>query len=250
MPIVAAKNWFEMGGAHYAKFRPEYPEELAAFLASFSSAKELAVDVGCGNGQLTLQLARHFERVIGIDSSRDQIANSIIKDRVEYVCAAAEMIPVPDGCASLITASQAAHWFNLPSFYKEVRRIAKDGALIALISYGILRLDEPLDRQFKDFYRNCVSKFWPPERRLVDSGYSDIDFPFEELPAPFMEIRKFWTRDELIGYLSTWSAVRAMNEAGQGKDLKMFESFVANMWGDGGRWVSWPISMRIGSVHK
>lgn len=28
------KNWFDQGGQAYARFRPEYPAELAAYLAS------------------------------------------------------------------------------------------------------------------------------------------------------------------------------------------------------------------------
>lgn len=52
-----ARNWFDQGGRAYARFRPEYPPALAAFLASVAPDKRLAVDVGCGNGQLTAQLA-------------------------------------------------------------------------------------------------------------------------------------------------------------------------------------------------
>ena len=33
----------------------------------------MAVDVGCGNGQATLSLADHFDSVLGIDISENQI---------------------------------------------------------------------------------------------------------------------------------------------------------------------------------
>ena len=48
-----ARNWFEQGGRAYARFRPDYPPQLSAFLASVAPTRQLAVDVGCGNGQLT-----------------------------------------------------------------------------------------------------------------------------------------------------------------------------------------------------
>lgn len=64
------RNWFDQGGHAYARFRPEYPHELARFLASVSPNTVLAVDVGCGNGQLTGQLATHFDKVLGLDPGR------------------------------------------------------------------------------------------------------------------------------------------------------------------------------------
>ena len=76
MTTEAAKNWFDQGGAAYARFRPEYPPELAAFFARVAPTPALAVDVGCGTGQLTTQLAEHFERTIGLDPSADQLANA------------------------------------------------------------------------------------------------------------------------------------------------------------------------------
>lgn len=40
------RNWFEAGGDAYARFRPEYPPALAAWLAGIEPSRELAVDVG------------------------------------------------------------------------------------------------------------------------------------------------------------------------------------------------------------
>lgn len=131
---TAVKNWFDRGGWAYARFRPEYPDALARFLAELSTARERAVDVGCGNGQLAVQLATHFGEVVGLDPSTDQIANSTAHEHVRYICAPAENIPLPDHCVDLVTAAQAVHWFDLPRFYDEVRRIGRKDVVVALIS--------------------------------------------------------------------------------------------------------------------
>jgi SAM-dependent methyltransferase len=248
--IKPMRNWFAQGGQAYARFRPEYPVELAAFLAAITADKRLAVDVGCGNGQLTQLLAPHFHAVLGLDPSADQIANITPDARISYQCAPAEQLPLADGCANLITAAQAAHWFNLPAFYQEARRVAAPGALLALISYGVLKLEPALNGRFQQFYRDEIGPYWPPERKLVDAGYATIAFPFEALAAPELEIRVNWQLSELLGYLLTWSAVRSAREAGHEAVLLDFAHDIAALWGDENRLrpVSWPINMRIGRL--
>lgn len=252
MPLESntSRNWFDQGGRAYARFRPEYPPELAQFLASVSPGTALAVDVGCGNGQLTAQLAAHFDRALGADPSADQIAHAAVHPRVEYVCAPAEQLPVADRSAQLITAAQAAHWFDLPRFYAEARRIAAPHAVLALVSYGVLRLDEELDARFNRFYWDEIGPYWPAERKLVDSGYADLSFPFAERTAPPLEIRKAWRLEELLGYISTWSAVRSVREAGREDILQGFADDLAALWGDPtlSRDVCWPINMRLGTL--
>jgi SAM-dependent methyltransferase len=245
-----ARNWFDQGGRAYARFRPEYPRELAAFLASAAPDDSLAVDVGCGNGQLTQLLAPYFNRVVGLDPSADQIANAVPNERIDYRCAPAEQLPVPDASASLVTAAQAAHWFDLPAFYREVRRIAVPGAVVALVSYGVLRLEPPLDERFQTFYRDEIGPYWPPERKLVDTGYATLDFPFEELAPPSLHIRLDWHLSDFIGYVLTWSATRSAREAGKDALLMAFFDDIAALWGDPNakRPVSWPINMRIGKI--
>jgi SAM-dependent methyltransferase len=245
-----SRNWFDQGGRAYARFRPEYPRELAAFLASKAPDDRLAVDVGCGNGQLTQLLAPYFSRVVGLDPSADQIENAIPNERIDYRCAPAEQLPLQDASASLVTAAQAAHWFDLPAFYREVRRIGRPGAILALISYGVLKLDPALDQRFQTFYWEEIGPYWPPERKLVDTGYATIDFPFEELAPPSLEIRLEWHLSEFLGYLLTWSSVRSAKEAGQESLFMEFADDIARAWGDPDRRrsIAWPINMRIGRL--
>lgn len=249
-PSSDLRNWFDQGGLAYARFRPEYPAELASCLASMAPGRALAVDVGCGSGQLTRQLGEHFDAVIGFDPSEDQIAHSTPREHVNYACAPAEDLPLPSRSASLITAAQAAHWFDLPKFYAEVRRIAEPNAILALISYAVLRLDGALGARFEQFYWEEIGPYWPAERKLVDSGYATIDFPFGEFPGPEIAIRLEWNLEEFLGYVSTWSGVRSAREAGREDLLHRFAADMAGQWGEptARHRVSWPINMRIGRV--
>jgi len=248
--MTTARNWFDQGGQAYARFRPEYPSELAEYLASLAPDTLRAVDVGCGNGQLTGQLAEHFSSVVGLDPSADQVAHAAAWDNVRYCCAPAEAMPLVDGSASLITAAQAAHWFDLPAFYAETRRIAKPGAVLALVSYGVLQFSDALDARFQQFYREEIGPYWPAERQLVDSGYATLDFPFEPIATPAMAIRLEWNLDEFLGYTATWSAVRQAREAGRVDLLESFADELSQTWGDPERRhsIAWPINMRVGRL--
>ena len=245
------KNWFDQGGKAYAAFRPQYPPELAQFLKSCVPSGEIAFDVGCGTGQLTYLLADHFKTVIGTDPSADQISNAAKKANITYKAAPAEKLGGEDGSVDLITAAQAAHWFDRPQFYKEVRRLAKPEATLALISYGVLSFeDAALDRLFSTFYHDEISPYWPPERTLVDSGYQTIDFPFDEMTPPPFNITLEWDRDQFLGYLSTWSATRKAREAGQEKVLHRFADQLNEAWEKppSKQIIHWPIHMRLGMV--
>lgn len=244
------RNWFDAGASDYARFRPEYPPELAAALACLTPRLRLAVDVGCGNGQLTRLLSAHYEAVVGLDPSADQLSHAGHDERITYLRAPAEQLPLDTHSADLITAAQAAHWFDLPAFYQEVRRVAVPGGVLALISYGVLELEPSLNDRFQTFYWNEIGPYWPPERKLVDEGYAGIDFPFKPLPAPKMHIEREWQLSEFLGYLQTWSAVRHAKMAGQGDVLVRFADALAAAWGDGAqrRPIRWPLNMRIGRL--
>lgn len=249
-----SRGHFQEGGAEYARYRPGYPPALAVALAEAAPSRALAVDVGCGSGQLTALLALHFERVEARDVSAAQIANAPSRPNIRYALGSAEALDVPAGAATLITAAQAAHWFDLPKFFAEARRIAAPGALLALISYGDPKVEGPLAERFDRFYRRALAPFWPPERRHVFTGYAEIDFPFEELSPPALEIERHWPLEALVGYVETWSAAKRARAGGAGEVIENFvEDARRTCAGDDATdsaalRVSWPINMRMGRL--
>ena len=252
-PSAPPTNWFAQGGHAYAQFRPDYPPALAADLAALAPSHSLAVDVGCGNGQLTRWLGAHFAQVLGLDPSADQLAHAHAGAQLRYAVAAAEQLPLPDASVQLLTVAQAAHWFDLPAFYRQVQRVLVPGGVIALISYGALQLPETaLQARFAHFYQHEIGPFWPPERQLVDSGYATLDFPWAPLPAPQHTISQCWSLAQLLGYIATWSATKQALQQGRSALLAAFARDMQALWGDASttRLVQWPIRMRLGRSQK
>jgi len=246
------KDHFSSGSAGYAAYRPTYPPTLVDFLADLCPARERALDCGCGTGQLSVLLVRRFKEVIATDASAAQIAQAQAQDGVVYRTASAEDSGLPASSVDLVTVAQAAHWLDLEAFYSEVRRISKPGAVVALISYGVLHVEgEAPERVVQHFYQDVVRPYWPPERRHVEDGYRNLSFPFTEFQAPAMFLEVRWQLPDLLGYVDTWSAVRAAEKAAGRGLIDRFHAALGEAWGDAGsrRRVTWPLSLRVGKVQ-
>jgi SAM-dependent methyltransferase len=244
------KDHFSGHAADYAAHRPTYPAALVDFLASVSPGRGLAWDVGCGSGQLSTALAGAFERVVATDASPQQVASAAPHPRVAYAVAPAEAGGLPGGAADLVVAAQAAHWFDLPAFYAEVRRVARPGGVVALVCYGVAEVDEALAPVVERFYRDVLGPYWPPERRHVEDGYRSLDFPFPELEAPPLAMSARWRLADLLGYVGTWSAFRAARRALGPGPGEAFARELGAAWGDpeAPRAVTWPLGLRVGRV--
>lgn len=247
---MSFKDHFSTKSGDYAAYRPTYPIALVDYLADLCQQTGTALDVGCGTGQLSALLAQRFERVIATDASAQQIENAERHERVEYRVAPAEASGLPDGSVDLITAAQAAHWFDLGAFYREVRRVGKQRAVVALITYGVIEADPEIDGVIRHFYKDVVGSYWPPERRHVEEGYRSFDFPFEEWTAPPLAIEVQWRASDLLGYVETWSAVRGLEKAEGRAPLDRFKQDLLALWNEQQRrrTIRFPLSLRVGRL--
>src|SRR5689334_8115937 len=154
----------------YANFRPGYPPELFAWLAREVPCRDAVWDCGCGSGQASTALAEHFARVFATDVSPEQLAAARRHPRVGYSVAPAEHSGLASASVDLVTVAQALHWFDVPAFYAEARRVARPGALLAVWNYPRPRfVDAQLDALFLDFYSGVVGPYWPAERRHIEA---------------------------------------------------------------------------------
>ena len=245
------KDHFSSSSAGYAAYRPGYPLELIDELTSISAGTGRALDCGCGTGQLSVLLAERFDEVVATDASAAQIAAAEPREGVIYRTAVAEDSGLDDASVDLITVAQAAHWLDLENFYAEARRIARPQAAIALITYGVLHLEGEVDRHLQHFYHDTIAAYWPPERRHVETGYRDLPFPFTKIEVPPQVIEMHWNLAQLIGYLNTWSAVKAAHNALGVNPVDALAEVLSKEWGDPAnrRRITWPLTIRAGRIR-
>lgn len=242
------QDLFSRDSASYAAFRPRYPASLFAALAGTVGRHEVAWDAGTGNGQAAVALAGHFERVIATDASATQIAAAQPHARIEYRVARAEASGLEDESVDLATVAQALHWFDIPAYFEESRRVLRPGAVIAAWTYGLMSIDPAIDGLIEDFEMTIVGPYWPAQRALVDSGYRTIDFPFEELDFPAFRMEQEMSLEMLAGYAGTWSSVAAYRKARGEDPVAPFVATIAGWWGDSARRrvVQFPLTVRVG----
>src|SRR5258708_3179621 len=204
---MSFKDHFSTQAATYAKARPTYPPALFAELARLAPGTTLAWDCGSGNGQAAVALAAHFAQVVATEPSAAQLAQAVPHPRVSYV-QSTELAPgIADGTADIVTAAQAAHWFDLNVFYPEVRRVLRPGGLLAIWNYGLWIINPAVDALVEQFYNGTVGPYWPPERKQPETSYRLLEFSFPEIPLPKLNLDVEWTAAEFAAYLRTWSAV-------------------------------------------
>ena len=242
------KDHFSTHSKNYAEYRPRYPEQLLQLLSGLAPARNVVWDCACGTGQLSVPLTDYFEHVIATDGSAEQIMQAEPNEYVEYHVALADQAPLAAQSVDLITVAQAAHWFDLEKFYLEARRVAKPNAVIALISYGIFYVeDEQINQVLQHFYHNVVGQYWPPERRHVENGYQELSFPFDAIELPLIEMDEAWSLEQLIGYISTWSAIKVARQQLNDDPIEALQMQLESIWGDNQikRSVIWPLTLKV-----
>jgi ubiquinone/menaquinone biosynthesis C-methylase UbiE len=242
------KDHFSRLAAGYSRYRPAYPAELIEHVASFAPSRSLAIDCATGSGQAAVALAAHFSQVIAVDGSASQLANAQPHERVRYVCALAEKLPVADHSAVLVTAAQAVHWFDFERFNAECRRVLVAGGVVAVWTYEKFRATPELDAVMDRFYYDVIGPFWPAERRYVDEEYRTLPFPWREEPARPFALTTDWILEQALGYVATWSAVLRYRDANSGLDpIPVLRQQLLPLWPAGStRRLVWPVHLRVG----
>lgn len=223
-----AKGNFAAG--NYRNFRPVYPRKFYDFISSqFATKPALALDLGSGTGQATVELAKIADTVIGIDNSKTMVdtANQSphpknVSFRVGNDDTFAEEFS-PDSI-DLITVAEAAHWFNLPVFYRRAHELLKKNGMLIIWGYcdqsvkGYPEISEIIDKySYDDRY---MGKFWDKGRDKLKEFYNNDKIPadlFRDTEYHFnssaefnkdekLEISKDMTLSDLQDYFGTYSA--------------------------------------------
>jgi ubiquinone/menaquinone biosynthesis C-methylase UbiE len=232
----------------YAQYRPKYPEEIYAYLASIAPGNSLAWDCGTGNGQAAVGLAKYFDRVYATDASAEQISLAHAHDKVEYHVEPAESVSLDASSADLVTVAVAIHWFNFDEFYREVKRVLKPDGILAAWTYNSVEISPEIDRLVDRYYGEILNGYWPERIRYLEERYETIPFPFEEIRPPLFAMESRWDLAQFAGFLDSWSATQRYKAQKGEHPLEKIWDELAAAWGNENelRLIRWPLHFRIG----
>ncbi|XP_076434639.1 putative methyltransferase DDB_G0268948 [Babylonia areolata] len=199
----------------YIKYRPTYGSDVYDAIINFckenaSAQFSLAIDVGCGSGQSTIPLTDHFQKVIGLDVSDEQIskAPTHVPNLSFRVGPAEDLSFLDSGSVDVVTVATALHWIDLERFYPEVERVLRPGGALIAYAYGLACPDEPMAKDFIVWFCNdLLGPYWSERMKLVFENYRNISLPSAEWRRnDSLTMEKCWSVEELVGYVSSWSA--------------------------------------------
>ena len=222
---------FSQDSSQYARNRPQYPDELFAYLSELCEAHESAWDCATGNGQAAVSCAKYFDHVEATDISEEQIQNGLLHPKVHYSVSPAEKTAFADQSFDLIIVATAIHWFDLEQFFQEVDRVLKPGSILAAWTYGLLEVEPKIDSVIASDLLESIDPFWACGNRQVMNGYRDLNLPFEPIHnPPSFAVRVEWTLEQFLAYLRTWSAVkRYLAELGS-DPVEQMEPKLRSLW--------------------
>lgn len=141
--------------ADYRLARPGYPEGLVPLLARETglSPSWTVVDLGCGTGLSSRPFLEAGNRVVGVEPEPGMraAAEEELAGFTGFTArdGTAEATGLPDGCADLVVAAQAFHWFDADRAGPEARRILRPGGWPVVVWNTRLTDETPFLRDYE-----------------------------------------------------------------------------------------------------
>ncbi|KAJ2448310.1 trans-aconitate methyltransferase 1 [Coemansia sp. RSA 2336] len=243
MSAFASKG-FNAGA--YLALRPKYNEKLMNWIVNYHSGPRVtAVDIACGPGLFTIDLAAKFKLSIGLDPSPSMIhsaqeyAQAQNVSNVEFKQGFGESLPFESDSIDLVTVMQGAHWFKIGQFLDEALRVLRPGGTLAMVGYDYPEIANwPEAMNGRDFARKLATnndllcRYWDSGFKLIEQAYGpfaksimqqqkfkdvchvcypqemlDTNSDMNVLPESWID-SKSMSLDTFREYLKTWSAYK------------------------------------------
>jgi SAM-dependent methyltransferase len=207
----------------YVKYRPHYPVAVLTYLQatySFSSSWVVA-DIGSGTGISTELFLDYENRVYAVEPNLEMRskAEELLSGHAAFVSVdgTAEATGLADSSVDLIVAGQAFHWFDPVGTRAEFVRIARPGAVVALIWNERLILSA-FEREYEELILEYAGDYKTiNHKNITDKQIGDFFRP-QVFQLRIFENEQLFDFDGLKGRLLSSSYIP---KEGQGYDAMM-----------------------------
>jgi SAM-dependent methyltransferase len=159
MPVNDATQRFSSRVDNYVRYRPGYPSEILDLLKNECglAPESVIADIAFGTGIFTRMLLENGNRVFGVEPNAEmrRAGEQFLESHARFtsIAGTAEATTLPDHGVDIITAAQAAHWFDTEKTRREFARILRPGGWLVLV-WNDRRLDSTeFQRQYEQLLR-------------------------------------------------------------------------------------------------
>lgn len=209
----------------YDEIRPSMPEEVIDdFFSHLSSKRPSVLDLGCGTGIITRQLAAQGAVLTGtdIDSRMIEQAKQHQQGNIDYLVAPTEKLPLPDSAFDAMTAFSAFHWFANTQALAEIKRALKNNGVFFLANrnhVGEMRKEYlNILRSFTNKQLPSAKKNYNPADILESAGFVNV----EEKKLPIVENL---TVEQSLSYVQSTSLWNLIPDMKKHKALDVLNNF-------------------------
>ena len=156
MPASNATSRFSDRVENYVRYRPGYPADVLEALRAECGLRpsHIVADVASGTGIWTRMLLENGNAVFGVEPNADmrEAGERWLGDFPLFcsVDGKAEATTLPDHSVDVVTAAQAAHWFDRARTRRELARILRPGGWLILLWNERLIDTTPFLRAYED----------------------------------------------------------------------------------------------------
>jgi SAM-dependent methyltransferase len=139
MPVKDATQRFSSRVENYVRYRPGYPPEVLELLKNECglTPDSVIADIASGTGIFTRMLAENGNRVFGVEPNDEmrRAGERLLESYSGFksIAGTAEATSLPDHSVDIVTAAQAAHWFDREKARREFVRILKPSGWLVLL---------------------------------------------------------------------------------------------------------------------
>jgi ubiquinone/menaquinone biosynthesis C-methylase UbiE len=174
------------------RYRPGYPSAVLELLKRECglTADSVVADIASGTGIFTRMLLENGNRVFAVEPNAEmrRAGEEFLSGYARFtsVAGTAEATTLPDHSVDIVTAAQAAHWFDRGKARREFVRILKPGGWAVLIWHDRNVEDTPFLRALEDFIRRHSIDYEQISHKWVST--------YNALEQFFRVLQKNWHR--------------------------------------------------------
>ncbi len=131
---------FETVAEEYDRVRPTYPPELVDIACAGLTEGSRVLEVGCGTGKLTRDLAGRGFQLEALDPGEGMVAvarRAVGDAPVEFHIGRFEDVDLPAGSWDAVFSATAFHWVDPRVGWAKVARLLRPGGRFALLTHTV-----------------------------------------------------------------------------------------------------------------